>query len=218
MNTVLRRLSWMLALLSALLLLPAICVGNDVMGELDLEGASHVARTSGVWIDGQYVGYLKELKGDKKVLLLPGDHTITVRQDGYQPFLATVHIVPGQTREVRVAMLRSPKTPPMPARLATVKINVSPSRAAVFMDGQFAGHVGEFKGFKGMLIAPGSHQIVIALPGYQPFATVINPIADQTVEIKTDLVHNDAPLSGLLLEKHAPGPATAAPAMAAPEH
>jgi hypothetical protein len=30
------------------------------------------------------VGYLKELKGSKKVLLLPGQHVITVRQGGYQ--------------------------------------------------------------------------------------------------------------------------------------
>jgi hypothetical protein len=28
------------------------------------------------------VGYLKELKGDKKVLLLPGEHVISVRQNG----------------------------------------------------------------------------------------------------------------------------------------
>jgi hypothetical protein len=27
-------------------------------------------RLSGVWVDGEYVGYLKELKGSKKVLLV----------------------------------------------------------------------------------------------------------------------------------------------------
>jgi hypothetical protein len=45
-----------------------------------------VEKTSGVWVDGGYVGYLGELKGSKKVLLLPGEHVITVRQDGYQDF------------------------------------------------------------------------------------------------------------------------------------
>jgi len=44
---------------------------NKVLGELQLEGTSDVERTSGVWIDGQYLGYLKELKGSKKILLLP---------------------------------------------------------------------------------------------------------------------------------------------------
>jgi hypothetical protein len=36
--------------------------GNDVLGEIELVGATKVERTSGVWIDGQYIGYLKELK------------------------------------------------------------------------------------------------------------------------------------------------------------
>ena len=53
---------------------------NRVMGEVQFEGASKVERDSGVWIDGQYVGYLKELKGNKKVMLLPGEHEISVRQ------------------------------------------------------------------------------------------------------------------------------------------
>jgi hypothetical protein len=51
-----------------------------------LKEKSHVEKTSGVWVDGEYVGYLKELKGSKKVLLLPGEHVVTVRQDGYQDF------------------------------------------------------------------------------------------------------------------------------------
>jgi hypothetical protein len=47
--------------------------GNDVLGEIELLAASKVEKTSGVWIDGQYMGYLKELKGSKKILLLPGN-------------------------------------------------------------------------------------------------------------------------------------------------
>ena len=39
-----------------------------------------------MWVDGNYVGYLKELKGDKKILLLPGEHEIAVRQSGYDDF------------------------------------------------------------------------------------------------------------------------------------
>src|ERR1043166_6751297 len=57
---------------------------NQVMGELEFEGKSKVEQDSGVWVDGNYVGYLKELKGNKKVMLLPGTHEVTVRQSGYQ--------------------------------------------------------------------------------------------------------------------------------------
>lgn len=186
-------LVWVLLLVFALV--PAIHAENDVMGEIRFEGKSHVEKTSGVWVDGQYVGYLKELKGSKKVLLLPGEHIITVRQDGYQDFTERVVLQPGEKQLVRVAMAKA-LTGPLPRVTAEVKIAVNPSRAAVFLDGLFVGHVGEFEGVgRGMLVAPGSHQIRIALPGYQTFETAINPIANQKVEIKTDLVKNGAPLS-----------------------
>src|SRR5580692_8166946 len=160
--------SWLWMFLAfSLLLAPALYADNPVMGEIQFEGRSKIEKTSGVWVDGQYVGYLKELKGSKKVLLLPGEHLITVRQDGYQDFTERVLLQPGQKEVVRVAMEKAP-TGALPEVTATVKIAVNPSRAAVFLDGLFVGHVGEFEGMgRGMLVAPGSHKIRIALPGYQ---------------------------------------------------
>jgi hypothetical protein len=191
---------WVLLLVSALFLPAPMHAENDVMGEIRFEGKSHVEKTSGVWVDGQYVGYLKELKGSKRVLLLPGEHGISVRQDGYQDFTARILVQPGQKEIVRVAMEKA-ATGPFPDVTATVKIAVNPSRAAAFLDGLFVGHVGKFEGLgRGMLVAPGTHQIRIALPGYQTFETDINPLANQKVEIKTDLVKNGAPLAGPLVK------------------
>jgi hypothetical protein len=197
------RLSWVLLLVSALLVPASMYAENDVMGEIQFEGKSHVEKTSGVWVDGEYVGYLKELKGSKKVLLLPGAHVITVRQDGYRDFTERILVHPGEREVVRVAMEKAP-TGLLPDVTAVVKIAVNPSRAAVFMDGLFVGHVGEFEGLgRGMLVAPGTHRIKIALPGYQTFETDIDPLANQKVEIKTDLVKNDAPLVGPLVKAEA---------------
>jgi hypothetical protein len=59
----------------------AICSAQQskVMGEVRFEGATKVEKDSGVWVDGDYVGFLKELHGDKKLMLLPGEHEISVR-------------------------------------------------------------------------------------------------------------------------------------------
>jgi len=193
-------LRWVFLLVFAVFLPAPMCAENGVLGEIQFEGKSHIEKTSGVWIDGGYVGYLKELKGSKKVLLLPGEHVITVRQDGYQDFTERILVQPGQKEVVRVAMEKAP-TGPLPDAAATLKIAVNPSRAAVFLDGLFVGHVGEFKGAgRGMLVAPGTHQIRIALPGYQTFETDISPLANQKVEIKTDLVKNSGPLTGPLVK------------------
>src|SRR5205807_6604383 len=67
---------------------------SKVMGELKFKGATGVERDAGVWVDGVYVGYVKELKGDKKVLLLPGKHEVTARESGYGDFVHWVVVEP----------------------------------------------------------------------------------------------------------------------------
>ncbi len=220
MKKALRRLDpflWIVLLVCALLLPASIYAANDVMGEIQFEGKSHVEKTSGVWIDGAYVGYLKELKGSKKVLLLPGEHTIAVRQDGYEDFTARILVQPGEKQVVRVAMEKA-ATGPLPEMTATVKVAVNPSRAAVFLDGLFVGHVGEFEGLgRGMLVSPGIHRIKIALPGYQTFETDITPLASQKVEIKTDLLKTDAPLAGPLVKTETSAPPPPSEAAVSPQ-
>ncbi len=161
---------------------------NRVMGELQFEGASKVERDSGVWIDGQYVGYLKELKGDKKVMLLPGEHEISVRQAGLEDFVRKIVVEPGEKQTVRVTMEKSVGWV-TPSKIATLKLTVHPNRAAVFLDDRYVGHVGEYGGkFHSMLIAAGKHRIKVELPGYRTFETEVNLLAGQKSEVKTDLV------------------------------
>jgi len=161
---------------------------SKVMGEIQLEGATKVEKDSGVWVDGGYVGYLKELKGDKKIFLLPGEHEIAVRQSGYDDFVQKIVVEPGQTQLVRVTMHMMPRAK-VPTVTATLKLNVEPGRAAVFLDGRFVGHASEFGGaFHSMLISPGKHEIKVELPGYRTFETQVNLLAGQKSEVKTELV------------------------------
>jgi hypothetical protein len=171
-----------------------------VLGEIELEGASKVENTSGVWIDGQYIGYLSELKGSKKLLLLPGEHYLTVRQGGYLDFFQKISVRAGEKQTVAVTMQEDNRVH-MPQVTAEIKLEVKPSRAAVFVDGVFVGHVGELGGVgKALLVAPGKRKIVISLPGYQPFETDIELVANQKSTIKTDLVPG-GPAEGTRLTK-----------------
>jgi len=205
--------AWVIVL--ALVLFPASRIHaqeNQVLGEVQFDGPTKVEKTSGVWVDGEYVGYVKELKGSKKILLLPGEHVISVRQNGYQDFVQTVVLQPGQTQVVRVTMDKA-ATGPMPAddELATVRIDVNPSRAAVFVDERFVGHVGEFGGVgRSMLVVPGAHRIRIALPGYETFESDINPRPRQKVEVKTDLVKSEIPVAEPLMKSETSIPSTSA--------
>jgi hypothetical protein len=161
---------------------------SKVMGEVKFEGVTKVERDSGVWIDGQYLGFLKELHGDKKVMLLPGEHEVSVRQSGYDDYVQTVVVEPAQAQTVQVLMHLSPRAK-SPDITSTLKLNVEPGRAAVFLDGKFVGHASEFGGsFHSMLISPGKHRVKVELPGYRTFETELNLLAGQKSEVKTELV------------------------------
>jgi hypothetical protein len=161
--------------------------GNDVLGEIELSGATKVEKTSGVWIDAQYMGYLKELKRSKKILLLPGEHDIVVRQGGYKDFSQKVLVQPGVKQVVRVALEKDLRVQ-FPTVTAEVKLSVVPERAAVFVDGVFVGHVAEFDGVgRALLVAPGKRKITISLTGYQTFETEVSLAANQKFKIKTEL-------------------------------
>jgi PEGA domain len=170
--------------------------GSKVMGEIKLEGATKVERESGVWVDGNYVGYLKELKGDKKVLLLPGEHTVAVRQSGYDDYEEKVVVEPGQVRIIPVKLTLSPRAV-TPDVTSTLKLDVQPGRAAVFLDGKFVGHASEFGGVgHSMLISPGKHRIKVELPGYRTFETEVNLLVNQKSEVKTELVKGSIEQAG----------------------
>ncbi|MDE3135768.1 MAG: PEGA domain-containing protein [Acidobacteriota bacterium] len=161
---------------------------NQILGEIRLQATNKAAKSSGVWIDGQYLGYLQELRGSRKILLMPGKHEIAVRQAGYTEFRRSVVVEPGQTREIPVNMVKDPRGV-YPSDPSELKLSVDPDRAAVFVDGRFVGHAGEFG--HGMLLAPGTHQIKIGLPGYRTFAATVTLLSRQTTVLKTSLVRGD---------------------------
>jgi hypothetical protein len=160
---------------------------NEVLGEVRFQADNGAAKSAGVWVDGRYVGYLNELKGSKKLLLLPGEHQISVREAGFQSVDQTLNVQPDQIQILHVSLVKDPRAQ-LPTVSAEVKLSIDPDRAAVFVDDQFAGHAHEFGGAgRAMLLSPGKHHIKISLPGYQSFETVIEVRANQKYDIKTQL-------------------------------
>jgi hypothetical protein len=158
-----------------------------VLGELTFKGKSKVEKTSGVWIDGKYVGYMSELWGPKRILLIPGDHELIVRQAGYKDFTETLTVEPKELLLVPVKMEKETNNT-WPSVTAQLKVDVQPDRAAVFVDDRFLGHAGELGGaFHSMLLSPGTHRIKVELPGYQSFETDVTLVAGQKSVVKTNL-------------------------------
>jgi hypothetical protein len=191
-----------LSALLAVIALVGLVHGEDrVQSELKFVAHNKAEKTAGVWVDGQYVGFVKELTGDKKIVLLPGKHDVLVRQAWYKDYAEQVILEPGKTSLINISLVRD-QHPNTSAATGELKISATPTRAAVFVDNQFAGHVDEFDGAgKAMLLTPGRHSVRVALPGYLPFETVVEVRAHQKVKLQTDLVKGSITEAGTLVNQ-----------------
>jgi 23S rRNA A2030 N6-methylase RlmJ len=188
-------------MLAIMALVGMVHAEDRVQSELKFVAHNKAEKTAGVWVDGQYVGFVKELTGDKKIVLLPGKHEVLVRQAWYKDYIEQIILEPGQTSVVNVALVRD-QHPTSHEATGELKISATPSRAAVFVDNQFAGHVDEFDGVgKAMLLTPGRHSVRVALPGYLPFETVVDLRPHQKLKLQTDLVKGSITEAGSLVNQ-----------------
>jgi hypothetical protein len=164
------------------------------MGEVRFTADNQDERDAGVWIDGKYAGYVKELKGDRKVLLPAGEHEISIRQAGFKDLKSKVVVDPDQPQTVAVVLEENPKLTFPGADAAELRLDIRPKRAAVFMDDHYMGHGSDFGGrFHSMLVTPGKHMLKVTLEGYEPYEMEIDPTAKTKTEMTINLKPSDKP-------------------------
>jgi hypothetical protein len=158
---------------------------NAKTGEVRFSADTQIERDSGVWIDGKYAGYVKELKGNRKVLLAAGEHEISIRQAGYKDFTKKIVVEPGQAQTVVFVMQENTKMTYPGDNAAELRLDISPKRAAVFVDEGYMGHGGDFSGrFHSMLVTPGKHRLKITLDGYRTYEMEIDAVASNKSRMK----------------------------------
>ncbi len=191
---------------------------DRVMGQVRFVPATKVFGISGVWVDGQYVGYINELKGGSQLRLLPGEHELIVRRGGFADLSRKVTIEPGTVVDIPVKLDKDPGfTYPDRKTGAEVRFDVQPGRAAVFLDDIFVGNVDEYFSYgHEMLVAPGKHHFKIALPGFRTFDTEVNLYPRQKMRMRTDLVEGSINDADPILRREAPRTSSAVTGPASP--
>ena len=165
-------------------------------GEVRFTADTEDERDAGVWLDGKYVGYVNELKGDRKVLLPPGEHEISIHAAGYKDFVKKITLQPGDVQTVAVVLEENPKAVFPGNNAVDVKLDIQPKRAAVFVDGGYMGHGGDLGGwFRSMLVSPGKHHIRVELNGYRPYETEITAVENEKLQLKIVLEKSSEPPS-----------------------
>lgn len=167
----------------------AVQAANPRLAEVEIDAASRAERNAGVWVDGQYIGYVRQLHGKSRLTLLPGRHELVFKLVGYEAVKSEVLLEPGERYEYRLSMpARDALEFPAKDETASIVLDVDPKDAAVFVNDRYAGHVDRFDGGRGMRLRAGSYRLKITLPGYRPFETEMTLEPSQRYEIETELM------------------------------
>lgn len=133
---------------------------------------------AGVFVDDKYVGPAANFGMARSYAVAAGDHTITIREPRYEPATAKVTIVAGKTVTVRqdLKLLPAPQGP-----FGRLRTEGGDKYWAVYINGEYMGHMDEFNNFaQGLLLPPGQYTVKIVPPGGAP-----------EVEQKVDLKANE---------------------------
>ena len=174
-----------------LLVLMIVVQGNGYgaqsakVGEVRFSADNQDERDAGVWIDGKYAGYVKELKGDRKVTLPAGEHEFVIKQAGYKDLTKKIVVDPEQIQTIAVVLEENPKLTYPGSDAAEFRLDIQPKRAAVFVDDIYMGHGGDFGGrFHSMLVSPGKHRLKVTLDGHQTYEKEIDALASAKSQMK----------------------------------
>jgi hypothetical protein len=120
-------------------------------------------RRAGVFVDGKYLGPTANFKIASKFSLSAGEHEVKLIEPRYEEFSTKVTIQAGKTTKLRQKLTARPAAKPPFGRLRTI---ADDKFAAVYVNGQFMGHVDEFSNSgQGLLLNPGEYTVKIAPVG-----------------------------------------------------
>ena len=114
---------------------------------------------AGVFIDGKYVGPAGNFGVGRKYAVAAGEHEVRLSEPRYEDVVTKVTVQAGKTVSLAQTVKALPLAKPPFGRLRTV----SPDKfAAVYVNGRFMGHAGEFNNsVQGLLLNPGAYAVKI---------------------------------------------------------
>ena len=128
---------------------------------------------AGVFIDGKYVGPAGNFGVGRKYMVAAGEHEVKLSEPRYKDVVTKVSIQPGKTTKLVENMTWAAgywfppdhvweALPPARPPFGTLRTIGSDKFAAVYVNGKFVGHAGEFDNrVQGLLLNPGTYTVKI---------------------------------------------------------
>jgi peptidoglycan-associated lipoprotein len=145
-------------------------------------------KTGYTLVDGQPYG-----QGKRTVSLSAGEHEVGIYRYGHKPYTERVNIAAGQTTNLDVTL--EPIGAPVAGPWGRIRLMVNPNHTGVFLNGTtpdfLVGCTGAtdtaFIVHQELLVPPGTHDITLALNGYQTYTTSVTVEANQRVEVRHNM-------------------------------
>ena len=144
-----------------------------------------------VYVDGEYKGIAKDFSCTPHCLtLIAGNHSISLRKEGYKTAYFTTNVLPRHRIEIDVALalladkkIESESTYQLELnKTGFLVLQVAPEDASVYIDGNFYGIASQFVESQGSLVLrSGKHRVELAKPGYLTYTKNVK-ISDGKVE------------------------------------
>jgi hypothetical protein len=139
---------------------------------------------AGVFVDGKYVGPAGNFGVGRKYALAAGEHEIRLSEPRYEDVVTKVSIQAGKTAQLNQSMKALPPAKPPFGRVRTI----APDKfSAVYVNGKFMGHAGEFNNsVQGLLLNPGDYKVkIVPAGGGDGHEENVKVEADKTVIVRS---------------------------------
>lgn len=167
------------------------------MAYLDLQVSPSDAE---IYINGEYNGESGAFAAQNSGLdLEPGEHTVTIKKDGYKTQNFYLKALPGRTIQLDVRLS------PLPAagrgapaaeeniqvdleQAGNVLLKVEPADATVYIDNTNYGQASEFADENSAInLRAGTHQLEIVRPGYRPYKSPVEVKPNESTDLTVTL-------------------------------
>jgi hypothetical protein len=137
-----------------------------------------------VYIDGLYSGATSATVGN----LAAGPHFVELRRAGYNSWIDTVQVLPGQVTIIDVTLEVASTV-----QSGSISVSSTPPGASVYLDGGFQGITQPGNPLDLTAIPPGPHTVRLSLAGYQDYTGNVQVMAGSVALVEAVMVPSTSP-------------------------
>jgi hypothetical protein len=138
---------------------------------------------AGVFLDGKYLGPARNFGFARRYTVPAGEHELRLEEPRYEPAVTRVTVTAKKTTTVSETLKPLPAPEPP---FGMIRTDYPDKFAAIFVNGKFYGHAGEYNNpVQGLLVKPGEYTVkLVPVDGGEPREEKVTVEANKTSVVR----------------------------------